>query len=77
MVVSRIHVNQHNIRANCKGADLPVITVKSGSKNIYGNTVEILDSEGQVIATVVYSRDRPLSCGARVWIETHNEVNVI
>ncbi len=75
-MVTRIHVNQHNIRANNKGADLPVITVKSGGKNIYGNTVEILDSEGQVIATVVYRRDRPLSCGARVWIETQNRVNV-
>lgn len=77
MILSRIHVNQHNIRANCKGANLPVITVKSAGKNVYGNTVEILDSNGQVVATVVYRPNNPLSCGAKVWIETQNKVNVV
>ena len=28
---TRLHINQHNIRANAKGADLPVITVKGNA----------------------------------------------
>jgi hypothetical protein len=76
MVLSRIHVNQYHIKKNNKGADLPVITVKSGGQNLYGNTVEILDSHGEIAATVVYQRDKPLRCGARVWVETKNKVNV-
>jgi hypothetical protein len=73
-MLARIHVNQHSIRANGKGANLPVITVKAGKSNIYGNRVDVLDSNGKVVATVVYSPDKPLSCGAKVWIETSQPV---
>jgi len=72
---TKIHVNQHNIRANNKGADLPVITVKDYKQNRKCNEVDIL-KDGQVVARVVYSPDRPLSCGAKVWIETELEVRV-
>jgi hypothetical protein len=65
----RIHVNQHNIRANAKGADLPIFTVKTYKANLKGNRVLIQgDSE------LVYSPDKPLACGAKVWIETDAEV---
>jgi hypothetical protein len=68
----RIHVNQHNIKANKKyGSELPVITVKTYKSNYKGNRVEI---EGP--ARVVYSPDKPLSCGARVWIETDSLVSI-
>jgi len=67
---SRIHVNQHVIKKNSKtGERLPVITVKQGKKNTYGHSVEILGP-----STVIYSPDKPLSCGAKVWIETEAEV---
>jgi len=66
---TRIHVNQHNIRANAKGADLPVLTVKTYKENIKCNSVVV---HGPSI--VVYSPDKPLSCGAKVWIETEAEV---
>jgi len=70
-----IHVNQHIIRRNAtKGTTDPVLTVKTYKSNVYANTVDILDSDGKVIASVVYQPDKPLSCGARVWIETQNEV---
>ena len=71
---TRIHVNQHNIRANLKGADLPVITVKGYKSNRKTNKAEIIDADGGVVASVVYSPNKPLSCGARVWIETSLEV---
>ena len=73
-MITRIHVNQHNIKANSKGADLPVFTVKDYKENRKVNHVQILDSANNVVATVVYSPDKPLSCGAKVWIETECEV---
>ena len=68
-----IHVNQHNIKKNRKdNLNLPVLTVKTYKSNIYANRVKIHgDSE------IVYSPDKPLSCGAHVWIETHAEVEVL
>lgn len=67
---TRIHVNQHVIKANAKdGTDLPVLTVKTYKENRYAHEVEILGP-----SRVVYSPDHPLSCGAKVWIETEADV---
>jgi hypothetical protein len=68
----RIHVNQHKIRANSKITSEyrePVITVKTYKSNTYCHEVLIDGS-----CRVVYSPDKPLSCGAKVWIETDSEV---
>jgi len=63
---SIIHVNQHVIRRNAKnGTAEPVFTVKQGRKNTYAHSVDI-----QGPSKLVYSPDKPLSCGAKVWIET-------
>jgi len=70
-VISRIHVNQHHIRANSKGADLPVLTVKTYKANTKCNEVEFTSGR------VIYSPDRPLPCGAKVWIETAEPVRII
>jgi len=68
----KIHINMHVIRSNKKnGTNDPVITVKTYKSNTYGHEVEILGK-----SKVVYSPDKPLSCGARVWIETDGEVLV-
>jgi hypothetical protein len=62
----RIHINQHVIRANKKhDRQDPPITVKHGRKNTYCSSVEIHGP-----SKVVYSPCKPLSCGARLWIET-------
>jgi len=71
---TRIHVNQHNIRANTKGENKPVITVKDYKNNRKANQAEIVTDDGVVVAKVVYSPDKPLSCGARVWVETDFKV---
>ncbi len=71
-----IHVNQHNIKANQKGENLPVITCKNYKSNTYGNSVIIYGQDGLEAAKVVYRPNKPLSCGARVWIETINNVNI-
>ena len=68
-----IHVNQNVIRSNKKyDANDPIITVKQGSKNTYGHEV-IINGPSRV----VYSKDNPLSCGSRVWIETENDVTIL
>jgi hypothetical protein len=72
-MITRIHVNQHVIKANAKSGDnLPVLTVKQGRTNTYAHRVKI---EGP--STVVYSPDKPLSCGAKVWIETQSTVTIL
>lgn len=68
-----IHVNQHNIKRNKKhGTSDPVITVKTYKSNDYGHEVHI---DGP--CKIVYRPDKPLSCGAHVWIETNSEVKVL
>jgi len=67
---SIIHVNNHVIKRNAKtGEREPTLTVKQGRKNTYAHSVEILGP-----SRVVYSPDKPLNCGAKVWIETTAEV---
>ena len=68
---TRIHVNQHVIRHNAKtGESAPVLTVKTYKGNTMAHRVEI---DGP--SRVVYSPDDPLSCGAKVWIETESPVH--
>lgn len=71
-----IHVNQHNIRANKDGNNRPVITCKTYKSNNYRHNAIIYDKKGEEIAKIIYSPDKPLSCGAKVWIETTNKVVV-
>ena len=69
-MITRIHINQHVIRRNSKtGEREPCITIKRGICNTYAHSVEISGP-----SRVVYSPDKPLSCGARVWVETESEV---
>ena len=70
---TKIHVNQHVVKANAKnGTNDPVLTVKTYKGNTYANEVRIHGN-----SVVVYSPDKPLSCGAKVWIETTSPVEVL
>lgn len=74
-----IHVNQNEIRANIKRPDgerKPVLTCKTYKDNQYFNSVKVMH-EGVCVAEVKYSPDKPLSCGARVWIELNTDVTTI
>jgi hypothetical protein len=65
-----IHVNQHVIKANRKnGVCNPTLTVKNYKSTTYAREAELTGP-----AKVVYAPDKPLSCGAHVWIETHHPV---
>ena len=67
-----IHVNQHIIKANTKhGKDDPVLTVKTYKSNDYAHSVSINGP-----SMVVYNASKPLSCGARCWVETDAEVDI-
>lgn len=70
---TRIHVNQHIIRANARTEDRdlhePPLTVKDYKRNRKAFSVEVLGP-----SRLVYSPNKPLSCGAKVWIETESEV---
>lgn len=65
-----VHVNQHIIKRNQKtGEREPTLTVKTYKSNTYCHEVEIKGP-----SRVIYSPDKPLPCGARVWVETEEEV---
>lgn len=67
-----VHINQHVIKANSKSGERnPVITCKTYKENINGYEVEFTNGK------VVYSPDKPLSCGAKVWIETEEPLNIL
>ena len=71
-MIKRIHVNQHRIKSNKKhNKNDPVITVKTSKSNTYGHEVII-----QGLSKVIYRPNKPLSCGAKVWIETEADVEV-
>jgi len=68
-----VHVNQHVIKSNRKKkVEEPVLTVKTYKSNTYAHEVNIKGD-----SKVVYSPNKPLSCGAHVWIETQSEVEII
>ncbi len=70
--IARIHVNQHVIKANAKnGENNPIFTIKQGGSNTYAHNVKV---KGEM--ELVYSPDKPLSCGAKVWIETKGNIEV-
>lgn len=75
MAKTIIHVNQQKIRQNVKfNRKEPVITCKTYKSNDYADEVIIYGQDGKEAARIVYSPDKPISCGARVWIETFNKV---
>ena len=72
-MIKRIHVNQHKIRANKKhNLKDPVLTIKTSKTNTYCHEVRIKGP-----SSVVYKPDKPLSCGAKVWIETESDIDII
>lgn len=68
--LKRIHVNQHVIKANrLKGENNPPLTIKHKGKTYAAREVNI---DGP--SKLVYRPDKPLDCGARLWIETTETV---
>ncbi len=73
MVQTKVHVNQHVIKSNHKtGKKDPVLTIKTYKSNTYASKIRIKGP-----CTIEYNPNEPLSCGARVWINTKAEVEII
>lgn len=65
-IIKRIHINQQIIRRNRKtGKRDACITIKARGRSIYAQNVDIMGE-----SEVIYSPDKPLDCGAQVWVET-------
>ena len=70
---TQIHVNKNKIASNRNNnKNEPVIAIKQGSSTKYCHLAEI---KGE--CKVVYQPDKPLSCGAVVWIEVVPDTVVI
>ena len=68
-----IHVNAQLIRQNAKnGTTFPVCRVEEGTKARYCSEV-IINGPSKM----VYSPDKPRVCGARLWIETEADVELV
>ena len=68
-----IHVNRNIIQRNAKnGTNEPVCRVQRGSKVFYGHRVKIKGP-----SEMVYDPEHPLRCGAKLWIETDSEVEIV
>lgn len=71
--IKRIHVDQYLIR---KG-ERNVLTIQESKGSTKAKEIHILDDNGNVVAKVIHDPEKPLSCGAKAWVETHNELVVI
>lgn len=74
MTLSRVHVNRHLLARNAAdGLNRPVYSVKRNGEILYAHGViftghtELIDPRVRV----------PLSCGARCFLETYDEIMLI
>jgi hypothetical protein len=68
-----IHVNANLIRQNLKnGTSFPVCRVEEPNKVRYCSEVEIKGP-----SRMIYSPNEPRVCGARLWIETEADVELV
>lgn len=71
--IKRILINRHVLKANKdKGRNDPCVSVQLSGAIHYGREVEILGP-----SKVIYRPDKPLKCGATIWIETKAPVEVL
>lgn len=67
-----IHVNRSHIALNAKdGGNRPVYTIKQGGRTRYAREIVVKGP-----SRFVYD-GRQLSCGARAWLETDAELELI
>lgn len=67
-----IHVNRQHIAMNAKdGKNRPVYTIKDKGKTLYAREV-IINGPSKL----VYNGSQ-LTCGARAWIETDSDIELI
>lgn len=72
--IKRIHVNQQQLRRRVSGESKssPCYTVKHKGQTWWCNEVQ-LHGPSKLVERI----DNPLSCGARLWVETTGEVTLV
>ena len=80
--IKRIHINKHIIRANTKnGTNNPALTIQMSTGQIRTHAVKIVGTAILLQAGTKHPDTgkviKPLSCGARVWLETKDDVYFI
>lgn len=77
-----VHVNQHVIKSNrVHNQNEPALTIKTYKENRKGHEATITFTHPKTgeefeVGKFIYSPDKPLPCGARVWFETTEGVSV-
>lgn len=72
-MIQRVHVNSNTIKSNAKhDENEPPLTIRTSQHKEYCHEVVLLGQDGLEAARVVYRPNNPLSCGAKVWIETRS-----
>lgn len=73
----RLTINRRAIRANGTMPTEPVTSILDGNSAPLPAFVSTLHTaDGEEVGRVVYRPARPLSCGARLWVETMRPVDV-
>ena len=68
-----IHINRNIIQSNAKhGTTRPIVRVEENGVVIYAMEVHI---KGE--SRMVYRPEKPRPCGAKLWIETDADVELI
>lgn len=70
--IKRIHVNKHVISANSKhGKNDPAITIQTSAGSLNCRAVA-----WSGMSIMRHDQESPLSCGAKVWIETYCALDI-
>lgn len=70
-LIKRLHVNKHIIRSNLKNKkNEPPLTIQTSQGPIRAHKIKIHGP-----STLIHGK--PLSCGARVYLETTSEVEIL
>jgi hypothetical protein len=79
MSLKRIHVSQPNIKANHKdGGNRPVFSIlESGKRVQHSHGFRVVSDTGEVLLEGIYNENKPLSCGARVWLESNFNIELV
>lgn len=72
-IIKRIHVSQVNLRANRRdGGSRPLFTIQTTTGPVYATSVDVKGP-----SKLVDGSNKPLKCGARIWIETRALVEYV
>lgn len=80
MLSNRILISEkailNNIHCLCSDRIAPIMVIDQNEKKHFFHQLTILNDINESIAEIVYKNEKPLSCGARLWIETRSKCHI-